>query len=757
MIRRASFAVALVAVLASNVKGAELRGKVLRADGKPAVGARVWAAALHVSPAVRKETRADDKGEFCLDLQPLRRFGWWVSARMGRQGGEATDRRSYIEVVEGREPDPVTIQLEERGVLRGRVVAEETGKPVAGVRLFTDRGEILTTDDEGRYETGGIRTGRHTLIAVSPGRERPHLHFDTTLRPDAELDIRLRQAATIRGRILDEQGKPIPGAYVQRRASGDALTLDGWTEACDAQGRFALEVPFHQLVYSLSFIAPDHEYQERNMILLRAGEGPEWLIRMKRMSPNVLAAIKAEEQKPKRPEHPRRELTGQVFLHVNKPLANVVVRWGTTTEESLKRETRTDKDGTFALKDVPDREGLLIIIPPENAPQFVEAPKGQARVTVRVEVGQTTGGVVRGWDGRPLPAVLVLPELLSPDRTLSLGALLNERGVVTDDNGAFRFRGLPTAARFHFQGLGLKQIVRHQLRLGAFDNVVEMMAENGAIRGRVLDPQGKPVRNFVIQAGTPRVRGLNERLGGGHAQYTADDGVFVLGEVGEPGAVVRVVASADGFGQAVVDRFLVLPLDELLPPEVLTLRLTAPHSLRVRVVDERNGNPLPDAAVTLIDSDLALDEKFMWGYDDLNRRSIPADKDGWAAFPRLVFNEATMLVRCPGYARTRIAWRKGEKELIVRLRPEAVVTWTLTIKNPGFLGDWIHLTSATGDTYSIPLHKEGGSFRVSELPPGDYTLAVPDKGGERSESFLLRPGETRKLMLQTEGSHPSKP
>jgi hypothetical protein len=84
------FTIALL--LVPSVRAAELRGTVLTADGAPAVGATVSAAAMFYEPALRLQATTDDRGQFRFELRPLTGAQRWsVCARLGRQGGEAND------------------------------------------------------------------------------------------------------------------------------------------------------------------------------------------------------------------------------------------------------------------------------------------------------------------------------------------------------------------------------------------------------------------------------------------------------------------------------------------------------------------------------------------------------------------------------------------------------------------------------------------------------------------------------------------
>src|SRR5438132_341131 len=133
------------------------------------------------------------------------------------------------------------ILLEERGRLRGRLLEAESGRPVPGGRLFLDAGLVLTTDDQGRFEVGGLDRGYHETFIVCPGRARQRVLFDTTAKADTELDIPLPRAGRVVGRVTDEAGRPVPGAYVGRGTSGSFFSINALYERCDADGRFVYD------------------------------------------------------------------------------------------------------------------------------------------------------------------------------------------------------------------------------------------------------------------------------------------------------------------------------------------------------------------------------------------------------------------------------------------------------------------------------------------------------------------------------------
>jgi hypothetical protein len=131
--------------------------------------------------------------------------------------------------------------------LRGRVLDAE-GKPAAKVKveiLFQDQ----DTDTEGRFEFHNVRPGDYTLRAVPQEKTAeaiqpvPTYYPSTINRAGAEhiqvragadlagYEIRLRTSPVyhVRGKVLDESGKPASGTTVYLSGPGEARMLSGIT------------------------------------------------------------------------------------------------------------------------------------------------------------------------------------------------------------------------------------------------------------------------------------------------------------------------------------------------------------------------------------------------------------------------------------------------------------------------------------------------------------------------------------------------
>ncbi len=730
----------------------KLRGAVLTAEGKPAAGAVVWAAQFHHSPLQRQETTADAKGSYTLQLGPGE---WWVWARRGTQGGEGQMQSGTIRIVAGQDPEPRTIRLEERGTFRGRLLQAETGQPIPGCKLFIDNGLVLTADSAGRFEVGGLSRTNHEAFVVAPGRMRMRLLFDTTARAETELDVPVPRGGKIVGRVTDLDGKPIPGAYIGKHTSGTFFSINGLWMACDAQGRFEYDNASPPGQPSrLSAAAPGYVEEERDGLVVPDYDKPLQVHFRLRPQPSDQKPRVAKPQPPD--EEKRRSVSGIVRGPDKKPLAGVLVRWGCQPYVDAI-QTRTDKDGRFRLT-VPDKANMLSILPKHFSPHFprVEAG-GDQKVEVQLRAGRTVRGQVLDEDGKPVKDVQAIAVVPSPDPRVGGTLWLTESAVRTDAAGQFEIQGVPDGARFDFIKPGMSDVRNREL--DANNTLIVKMAYGGAISGRVVDREGKPIRNFRVLVNFPRQRQPGDNSGGYFAGYcgigvrfTSSDGTFVLTGIGA-GGVYRITALAEGHGEATLDRVTAVPLNRLAKTKPVTLRAGPPVHLRVRALTNEF-LPIVGARVTLVNGDPALDRSFAWGYHDASWEDMVRGRtvaEGWADFPALTFGSATVLVQAPGFARHRSGWRDGQKELTIQLAPEAVLTGEIHDSEGKPLKEvYISLTSGSDQISAKVGSDDKGRFRIAELPAGEWMIDVRSESGRTTlyqEKVVLKAGTLKELQI----------
>ncbi len=160
------------------------------------------------------ETRPD--GTFVLDGAP-REAGTLVA--------DAGDRgRGTVPVAAGGASEPVTIALAATALLSGRVVDQDTARPIAGVRLVArgpDGSSFLARSGaDGRYALRGLPPQAYRLVA----EDDRYVTFSRNVTvaagsPEAQ-DVPLVRAATLVGRVVSEEGAPDRGRGRHRLALG---------------------------------------------------------------------------------------------------------------------------------------------------------------------------------------------------------------------------------------------------------------------------------------------------------------------------------------------------------------------------------------------------------------------------------------------------------------------------------------------------------------------------------------------------------
>ena len=652
-------------------------------------------------------------------------------------------------------------------MLRGRLLEAETGKPIQGGKLFLDNAVILTSGEDGRFEVGGLSRKGHESFVVAPGRMRMRVLFDTTARAETQLEVPVPRAGKIVGRVTDLDGKPIPDAYVGKHTSGSFFSINGLWMACDAQGRFAYDnsAPPGQPT-GLSAAAPGYVEEERHGLVVLDYDKPlqvHFRLRPKPSDQNPRAEA-ADVTKPKpqpADDEVRRTVSGVVRGPDKKPVKGVLVRWGFQPFNDAIH-TRTDEKGRFRFI-VPDKDNMLSVLPRQFAPQFPRiAAGGDKTIEVQLQAGHIARGQVLDDAGKPVNGVQVVAVVPSPDPRICNSYWLTEGAVRTDAGGLFEIHGVPDSnALFDFIKQGMSDIRNHKLALDDANNVVNVkMAYSGAISGKVVDREGKPIRNFRVLVNFPRARLPGDQSGGYFAgfcgigvRFTTADGSFVLTGVGA-GGVYRVTALAEGHGEATVDRVTAIALNHLATTKPVTLRAGPPVPLRVRALTN-DGQPIAGARVTLVNGQPELDRFFTWGYHDASWEDMVRDRtsaEGWAEFPALNFGSATLLVQAPGYARHRTGWRDGQKELRVKLAPESVLVGEVRDSAGKPVKEFYVNLMSGGDQVSAHASRDNkGRFRITELPAGEWTISVRDADG-RSTLFQgkveLKAGDSKELIIE---------
>lgn len=157
----------------------------------------------------------------------------------------------------GREPREAATGT---SVIRGRIVAADTGTPIRRAQVRAFAGELresrmVSTDGQGRFELRDLPAGRWQLsaskagfVTLNYGQRRPFESGRPIELGDGETmaraDIALPRGAAVTGRLLDEFGDPVAGARVQamryRSMQGTRRLMPLGSDSTDDTGAFRL-------------------------------------------------------------------------------------------------------------------------------------------------------------------------------------------------------------------------------------------------------------------------------------------------------------------------------------------------------------------------------------------------------------------------------------------------------------------------------------------------------------------------------------
>lgn len=243
-----------------------IRGRVIGADGRPAVAALVLVRGA--DPRTREPAAlpsatvtTDAEGRFQVsELDPAVAYRLQVQSSDGAVGG-----RRGVTVFRHLVMDVGDIALRRGGTIAGRVVAD-TGVPIAAARVeFSggDNPDPVIADAKGRFQSVVLAPGRYNVSARAAGFAHEQVVMLELLEGDELRDVRLTMtaAARIEGRVIDAHD--IGLADVEIFANRSERVQDPFSQASrqtqsarsDAAGRFVFDT-LAAGKYSLDVSAP---------------------------------------------------------------------------------------------------------------------------------------------------------------------------------------------------------------------------------------------------------------------------------------------------------------------------------------------------------------------------------------------------------------------------------------------------------------------------------------------------------------------
>lgn len=246
----------VTAVTVQGHRGAIVAGTVYGLDGAPVAGASVAMVYLDISRVLfsadgRDEPLTTDAdGRFRVEHVGAGRVAFVAAA-----DGVAPSNIVDLAVVDGGVYEDVALHLGEGVAVAGRVV-DDRDEPVAGARvvlrpferpgdpqflkmMLKIRSVEVSSDENGRFEAGGMTGDRLIVEASKPG-------YTTALVSGVELDdpdlvVRVQRGVTIRGRVVigSDEPRPVTRFRIETRSREIPRDDDGNVVALDASGERA--------------------------------------------------------------------------------------------------------------------------------------------------------------------------------------------------------------------------------------------------------------------------------------------------------------------------------------------------------------------------------------------------------------------------------------------------------------------------------------------------------------------------------------
>ena len=188
---------------------APLRGVAMAHDA-PVPGVSIWAAPTSGSPWPFGGGQAisQEDGTFVIVGLPPGEFEL-------RSGSHEIVAPVWVQLSpDGKSQKPVTVEVAPLAAIRGRVLRR--GEPVADALVVAGARDALS-DGTGAFALRRLAPGTYRLTARANRLAASSREVEVELERGATVDgvdLELELAASIAGRVIDERGKPVPGAHL---------------------------------------------------------------------------------------------------------------------------------------------------------------------------------------------------------------------------------------------------------------------------------------------------------------------------------------------------------------------------------------------------------------------------------------------------------------------------------------------------------------------------------------------------------------
>ncbi|MFL6203072.1 MAG: carboxypeptidase regulatory-like domain-containing protein [Thermoanaerobaculia bacterium] len=692
-----------------------VEGRTVDPDGKPVPGARILinptaptamgrGMVVFIAETLLQTTSGDD-GSFRVEDVPPGTYELQAQAT-GRESASQTN----LEVLPGQDRRGVEVVLPPGAVLEGRVLAPG-GRPVPGARvslvesdtgmgLMRFRSSDARADGDGRYRLDGVPPGTRLFRAASEGLREKVRELEVRAG-DNDLDFELEGGAEITGRVVDDDGTPVPAAGVVLYEGWNSWSLPSATSRPD--GSFTLSGVADG---SYRIAAEKEGYaQTRGQELTVAGDVSG--IEVKLSTGGAIVG----------------QLSGLDFTELSQVRVWV---------DDEFQQGRVLPDSSYRIDNVePGEHRVFASLRGER--------QTDGRVTLEPEAREARLDLELG-DGYLLAGrVLRNGEPVRGENVALGGPGVSGRWAKTDHEGRFRFEGLE-AGTYDLTLIDSRGQAHHKETVElAHDADVDLELVAVTLAGRVLDSSDRqPLSGVRVTLQPPKGGEVDSGSFLTLDAVTDSRGGFRLPDV--PGGSWRVRAVLDGYtpeeqslevdaGSAAEELEIALQATEGVTLQVVLASGRAPNYVRAAVLDPA-GQVVASGTYPA-----AEDGRLRMGIVPAGSWDLVLDADGGAPI--------TLPVTAPGNVGRVVLPLPGVLDLkvpaLLTARVGARVTLTDQNGKP--------FRNAYGESRAT-FELEAGARRLDRLAPGTWKLDVAaDDGRTWSGTATVVPGGTVQVTL----------